>query len=281
MKLVTWNTQSCRGLDGKVSVQRIVEHARALADFDVLCLQEIADGYPALTAGGERDQPAAIASLLPGFRVFFGAAVDEFTGDGTRHRFGNLVATRLPVAQVQHHVLPYPADPGKESMPRACTVVTVLAPGGAPVRIMTTHLEFHSGVQRLAQARALRALHLEYFEQAQSPPKPADPGEPSGPKQHATEAILCGDFNADPASPVHATLAENSELSTLWDCWTLLHGKTPHPSTFCVHERKYLPQPVAFDFVYITDGLKDRVRRIAVDGHTRASDHQPVVFECD
>ena len=39
MKLVTWNTQWCRGLDGTVSAQRIVDGARAMADFDVLCLQ--------------------------------------------------------------------------------------------------------------------------------------------------------------------------------------------------------------------------------------------------
>jgi endonuclease/exonuclease/phosphatase family metal-dependent hydrolase len=132
MRLVTWNTQSCKGLDDSVSPGRIVEHARALADFDVLCLQEIADGYTDLTGKAEPDQPAAIAALLPGFRVFFGPAVDEFGRDGKRRRFGNLVATRLPVAQVQHHPLPFPPDPGTESMPRMCTVVTVLDPRLGP-----------------------------------------------------------------------------------------------------------------------------------------------------
>ena len=42
MKLLTWNTQWCCGLDGVVSPQRIVDGARQLSDFDVLCLQEIA-----------------------------------------------------------------------------------------------------------------------------------------------------------------------------------------------------------------------------------------------
>ena len=51
MKLVTWNTQWCRGLDGTVSPQRIVEVARAMADFDVLCLQEIAQGYADMPGG--------------------------------------------------------------------------------------------------------------------------------------------------------------------------------------------------------------------------------------
>jgi len=91
MKLVTWNTQWCCGLDGVVSPRRIVEQARCLADFDVLCLQEIAQGYDAL-AGAPGDQPAQLAALLPGFALFFGAAVDEFGADGGRRRFGNLDA---------------------------------------------------------------------------------------------------------------------------------------------------------------------------------------------
>ena len=47
MKLVTWNTQWCCGFDGRVDPQRIVDDARAMADFDVLCLQEIAANFPA------------------------------------------------------------------------------------------------------------------------------------------------------------------------------------------------------------------------------------------
>ncbi|MGE5088336.1 MAG: endonuclease/exonuclease/phosphatase family protein, partial [Candidatus Levyibacteriota bacterium] len=46
MKLITWNVQWCRGVDGRVDPARIVAEARRFADFDVLCLQEIADNYP-------------------------------------------------------------------------------------------------------------------------------------------------------------------------------------------------------------------------------------------
>jgi len=264
MRLVTWNTQECRGIDGETSCERIVKGARALADFDVLCLQEISDNDPGA------HQSAEIAALLPGFQVFFGAAQDTFE-EAQRKRFGNLVATRLPVTQVQHHALPFPADGGTESTPRMCTVVTVLDPRLGPVRIMTTHLEFYSKLQRLAQARAVRALHLEYFDQAQAPPKDA--------RQLTAEAIVCGDFNSDPGAAEHAILAETSERSTLWDAWKLVHGVRPHTPTFCVHEQKYLPGPVAFDFVFVTDGLKDRVRRLAVDSAIRASDHQPLALE--
>lgn len=279
MKLVTWNTQSCKGLDDQVSPQRIVDHARALADFDVLCLQEIADHFPALTSASEPNQPAAVAALLPGFRVFFGAAVDEIARDGTRRRFGNIVATRLPAVQVEHHLLPFPADAGKESMRRMCTVVTVVDPVHGPVRVMTTHLEFYSRPQRLAQAQALRALHLEAVALAASPPKAGAAGEPNGPRRHAAHAVLCGDFNAHPGTEEHAAIVAPSHQGTLWDAWALVHGQVPQPPTFCVHEQKYLPRPLAFDFVFVSEGLKRHVRRMAVDGSTRASDHQPVFVE--
>ena len=66
MNLVTWNTQWCCGMDGVVSPRRIVDGARALADFDVLCLQEIAQGYDDTMPGRPGDQPAELAALLPG-----------------------------------------------------------------------------------------------------------------------------------------------------------------------------------------------------------------------
>jgi endonuclease/exonuclease/phosphatase family metal-dependent hydrolase len=278
MKLVTWNTQWCCGLDGVVSPDRIVQGARALADFDVLCLQEIAVNYPRLAGGARHDQPERLAQLLPGFQLFFGAAVDEFEG-GERRRFGNLIATRLPVAQVQHHPLPYPADAGVRSMPRMCTVVTLQDPQLGWVRVMTTHLEYYSKVQRMAQARALRDLHLAYCAQAEAPPQQSDDGSPFQSKAHTTQAILCGDFNLEPSEPEYAELTQASPQGTLWDSWRLLHGDAPHEPTFRLFDRRYGPEPVACDFVFVSDALKADVRALAIDAATQVSDHQPVLVE--
>jgi endonuclease/exonuclease/phosphatase family metal-dependent hydrolase len=278
MKLVTYNTQWCCGNDGTVSPERIVQVARNLADFDVLCLQEIAVNYPRLEGNAGHDQPAMLAGLLPGFQLFFGAAVNEWTLDGQRQRFGNLIATRLPVAQVQHHPLPYPADPGVRSMPRICTVVTVHDPVLGPVRVMTTHLEFYSKRQRMAQAQALRALHVQAGAHAAGPPEPSDDGSPFQSKVHTPHAILCGDFNFEAHEPEHAALVAPGE-GQLWDSWQLVHGNAPRAPTFRIHDRRYGPDPVACDFVLVSESLKGRVRRIAVDGDTQASDHQPVVVE--
>ena len=277
MQLVTWNTQWCCGLDGIVSPRRIVEGARRLGDFDVLCLQEIAVNYPGLSGDAGHDQPALLQELLPGFQWFFGAAVDEFDAKGERRRFGNLIATRLPVVQVQHHPLPYPADAGVRSMPRMCTVVTVVDPVLGPVRVMTTHLEFYSKRQRMAQARALRELHLQYVAQAGAPPEPSDDGSPFQTKVHTANAILCGDFNLEAHEPEYARITEESDQGTLRDSWRLLHGPQPHPPTFRLYDRRYGPEPVACDFVFVSDGLKGRVEDFQVDSTVKDSDHQPVL----
>jgi endonuclease/exonuclease/phosphatase family metal-dependent hydrolase len=273
MKLVTWNTQWCCGLDGVVSPQRIVDGARALADFDVLCLQEIAHGYAGMP-GAPGDQPAQLAALLPGFQLFFGAAVDEFSSDGTRERFGNLIATRLPVLQVQHHPLPWPADAGRSSMPRMCTVLTLRDPRLGDVRVMTTHLEYYSAVQRLAQAHALCALHAEACARAAAPPADDDPESPFRAKVHTSQAILCGDFNLEASDPEYALISASG-----WrDAWPLVHGRRAHAPTYRLFDHTYGPTPTAYDFVFVSDSLVSRVTGIEVDGATRASDHQPVAL---
>ena len=78
MQILTWNTQWCCGMDGVVSVERIVRHAlemgEAAGGLDVLCLQEIAVNYPALQ-GSPGDQLAELRALLPGWAVFMGASI--------------------------------------------------------------------------------------------------------------------------------------------------------------------------------------------------------------
>ncbi|TFZ07677.1 endonuclease/exonuclease/phosphatase family protein [Ramlibacter humi] len=278
MKIVTWNTQWCCGLDGKVSPQRIVDTARRLADFDVICLQEIAFNYPRLTNGVAADQAGELSELLPDYLLFFGAAVNEFDEAGRPSRFGNVVATRLPVKQVQHHSLPYPADHNVRSMPRMCTVVTVQDPQLGPVRVMTTHLEYYSKLQRMAQARAVRELHAEYGAQAAAPPEPSDDGSPFRTRVHTPHAVLCGDFNLEPTEPEYAHLTAPGEAQW-WDSWRLLNGDAKHEPTFRLYDRTYGPDPVACDFVFVSESLKDRVRRLVVDAKTQDSDHQPVFVE--
>jgi len=278
MNLITWNVQWFCGLDGVVSVERVVAEARSMVDFDVLCLQEVAVNYLQLAGNAGFDQVARLRELLPGYQVLFGAAVNEQGRNGHHQQFGNLIATRLPLAQVQHYPLPYPADGGVRSMPRMCTVATVLSPLG-PLRIMTTHLEFYSTQQRLAQTRALVSLHTQACTHAAHPPLADESGEPFQSKTHTASAILCGDFNFEKGSEeyIHVQSPPEIDATRLIDAWTTVHGDTSQDPTFRLFDRRYGPTPICCDFVFVGENLKSRVKTMQVNTQSRASDHQPVL----
>ena len=281
MNIVTWNVQWFRGLDGRVDPARVIAHARALADFDVLCVQELADNFPAPMLGGndDADQFAALARLLHGYTVVHGVGADHPGGDGRRRRFGNAIATRYPVGQVRRHALPWPADASVPSMPRVAVEVILETPSG-PVRIVTTHLEYYSQRQRDAQVLALREIHREAHGRAVGGNPPRDDDGPF--RAHATPraTIVAGDFNMGAADPgyVRMLAAFDDGTSRFHDAWTLVHGAAPQPPTFNLHV-PFRPgaAPVACDFVFVSDEIAARVRDVRVDGETRLSDHQPVV----
>jgi endonuclease/exonuclease/phosphatase family metal-dependent hydrolase len=279
MNLITWNVQWFCGLDEVVSIERVLDEARAMADFDVLCLQEVAVNYPQLTGNAGFDQVARLRELLPGFEIFFGAAVHERGRQGQEQQFGNVVATRLPVTQVQHYPMPYPADGGVRSMPRMCTSVTVLSPLG-PLRVMTTHLEFYSTRQRLVQAQALVDIHAQACAHAAHPPQADETGMPFQTKVHTASAILCGDFNFESSNEEYDCIqaAVAPDATRMADAWALLHGNTPHPPTFRLFDRRYGPEPIACDFVFVSEDLQAHVQGIEVNAQTRVSDHQPVLL---
>jgi endonuclease/exonuclease/phosphatase family metal-dependent hydrolase len=185
----------------------------------------------------------------------------------------------LPVAQLQHHALPWPADGGVRSMPRMCTVLTVLDPVLGAVRVMTTHLEFYSKRQRMAQARALLSLHEEACARAAAPPELSADGSPFQSKPHTALAVLCGDFNFQVSDPEYGVLTAPAAPARLWDAWKLLNGDAPHPPTFQLYDRRYGPEPVGCDFFFVSEGLRNRLRALSIDSATQASDHQPLALE--
>ena len=283
MQLVTWNIQWCRGVDGRVDPARIVDEARAFCDFDVLCLQEVAANFPALKGSAGEDQFAAFAALLPGYTAVPGIAVDTAAPDGSRRRFGNLILSRLPVIQALRHQLPWPADPSVRSMPRLLLEATVAAPSG-PLRVMTTHLEYYSAVQRAAQVEAIRNRHAEACDHARRD-RPLDAsGSPFHSQPQAVSAILTGDFNVRPEDPLHARLTapfDDAGVPPLDDAWRTLHPSLAQPPTTGVHDHEQWPEPFACDFVFVSRDLHGRLRDVGVDLATQASDHQPMRVELD
>jgi endonuclease/exonuclease/phosphatase family metal-dependent hydrolase len=283
MKLITWNIQWCRGCDGKVDPGRIVADARALGDFDVLCLQEVAANFPGLDGSSGEDQFHELAELLPGFDAVPGVAVDLPDPRGGRRRFGNLILSRLPVLRVLRHQLPWPAGAAKAGMPRMLLEAVVRSALGE-VRVMTTHLEYYSAAHRAAQVAAIRAIHAQSCGHARRDAKGDTSQKPDTPFQwspHPVSAILTGDFNYKPDDGLHRKMQApiEGEGPRLMDGWALAHPGAEHDHTLGLFDRKQWPTSYASDFIYVTEDLAGRVRRVTVDLLTQSSDHQPVMIE--
>jgi endonuclease/exonuclease/phosphatase family metal-dependent hydrolase len=281
MRLVTWNIQWGRGIDGRVDLARVIRTAREIADFDVICMQEVADNFPGLAGNDDRDQFEALAQLLPGYRRVEGYGVDLAGDDGRRRRFGNVIFTRYGVLSVRRHVLPWPADPGKETMPRVAVEATLQAPMGA-LRVTTTHLEYYSDVQRRAQAQRLCHLHDEACRRAMHPGRATAEGGPFDTTAQTTSAILVGDFNFPPENPAYDDIQQHlTDVPAYRDAWPLVHGHRPHEPTFCVHSQAYSRSPYCCDFAFVSADAAQRVRNVEVESQTQASDHQPVLLDFD
>jgi len=276
MRLLNWNVQWCRGVDGRVDPARIAAAARR-ADPDVICLQELSVNFPDLPGSDGADQVHLLAHALPEYTVCFVSGVDVPAPRGRRSHFGNAIFSRLPVGRVLRHSLPWPPAPAVPSMPRVA-VETVLESAFGPVRVITTHLEYYSQGQRAAQVERLREIHVEACgRQFQNP----EPGVFKSYPRPAS-AILCGDFNMPPENPLHKRMTEgfaDHKAARFRDAWQALNPGKPHPHTFRIYEKEGGESPYCCDYVFVTEDIASKLKTVRVDGATQASDHQPVIVE--
>ncbi|MFL5134817.1 MAG: endonuclease/exonuclease/phosphatase family protein [Microvirga sp.] len=278
LRIITWNIQWGLGIDGSVDIPRIVDEAHAIADFDVLCLQEVSDNFSDLKGNGGANQFAELARFLPGYTAVEGVALDVPDGAGRRRRFGNMILSRLPVAQVLRYTLPWEAA-STRNMPRLLLEAVVEGPSG-PLRVMTTHLEYSADKLRRAQVEGIREAHRTACERVAVPRE-------DGPGTYAlfptsASAVLTGDFNMRPDDPVKQRISEpfDNEVLPLLDAWQVAHGASPHPTSFRLFDQSDGPSHCC-DFMFVTEDLGSKIRRIDYNQETRASDHQPVLLELD
>ncbi|WP_262028213.1 endonuclease/exonuclease/phosphatase family protein [Microvirga sp. Mcv34] len=276
MKLVTWNIQWGLGCDGRVDLARIVDDARSFCDADVFCFQEISHGFA--PHDGHDDQPARLASLLPGYAAIFRPAVEMRDGDGSPQVFGNMILSRLPVLQVTSHMLPWPATEVRSMQRQA--LEAIVATDAGPIRITTCHLEYHSHEHRQAQVGRLRELHEDAVKRARLTFRDATDG-PYRTLPAPIGSIVCGDFNIEPHDPVYMDMRRpfTSNVPAFVDAWTARHDTIPHPPTTGVADHVQWPQgPHSRDYIFVSEDLADRIVDVSVDVETTSSDHQPVAM---
>lgn len=276
MRLLTWNIQCGKGCDGVTDLARIVAIARETSDADVFCFQEVSSNFSRHDGGG--DQSAELAALLPGYMPIFRPAIETVDQAGQLHRFGNMTLSRLPVLQINNHILPWPGAGSVRSMRRHALEVTVQAAFGA-VRIVNTHLEYYSVAQREAQIARL----LDLQEDASTVPKAPtrQPDEPYESQTVAAASLMCGDFNFDVTDPQHALIDRSDRPGLNYrDAWTAVHADGQRSPTCGLYDHvQWTAGPDCRDFVFATEDLTGRISHIGVNGKTDASDHQPVFIE--
>lgn len=299
MRILSWNIQWGRGIDGCVDLERTAGVIRGF-DADVICLQEVAvnhSGLPGMSGmagkAGE-DQVARLVGLLPGYAAAFGAGSDLPDGRGGRTLFGELLLSRLPMFQVFRHLLPWPIDPAVPSMQRAAVEAVIDAPFG-PLRVVTTHLEYYSASQRAAQVEFLRELQANGYCHAVAPRSGADGDPPFAVLPRGEYSVFCGDFNSPAGSPDHTRMqapidrVAAGDVPRLVDAWNIAHpglpsqaaamaGAVSRAPTAGVHATSFTSGPETYDFHFVSENLAPRVVGVDVDLATSASDHQPVLL---
>lgn len=279
MRVVSWNIHWGCGKDGRIRIHAIIDVLRKFNP-DIICLQEVAANHPELEGSATANQFKQLAGAFGGFHPIEHAPSEIYRNNVPR-LFGNLILSKYRITQAQRHLLPWPADPAsRPGMPRGAVEVVLDTPG-AKLRLITTHLEYHSPLQRMAQVQRLRELHAETSERARSFTPHPEMDAPYQLGERPASAIYCGDFNMAPGSTEYqALLAPHADGAPgLVDAWELRHAGQARAPTAGLHGYPWPDKPDCYDYFFVTEDLARRVAAVEVQAETAASDHQPVVLD--
>jgi endonuclease/exonuclease/phosphatase family metal-dependent hydrolase len=162
IRVATYNVHKCRGLDRRISVERIASVIREL-DADVIALQEVLhveNGRP------QYDQLRRLAALLDGYAPCFGENRESHGG-----AYGNLTLSRMPILACVNYDVTW-----RKRERRGCLRTDVSLGNGTLLHLFNLHLGT-GFIERRHQAR--RLLSDEVLNRS----------EFSGPR------IVVGDFN--------------------------------------------------------------------------------------
>ena len=282
MKLITYNIQFGRGLDGKYDLDRI---AYTVESADVIALQEVERYFP---RSGQVDQVKELARRLRFHYWVYGAGVDiaadEELLDGEvvhkRQQFGNMLLSRTPIITSRNHLLPKYASVGPLSIQRSA-LEGVIDFKGRALRVYSIHLTHISADERLQQVD--RILKIDRDAVRQGGPISGNPARTDFARQAdvATlprESILMGDFNFTP---------DSEEYSRIVGPISDYGGRVVNPEGFVdawkvkgnsemsgvTAERR--GEDVRMDFCFVRQSLSQHIRSVKIHSGALGSDHKP------
>jgi len=279
MKVVSYNIQFGRGLDGVID---LVRSCRAIRGADIICLQEVDQGWK---RSGETDQAREIAGLLPTYYYVYGSSFDVDASSHSAHgavinrrrRHGNMILSRWPILSSRCINLPKQHYQDRFNMQMTC-VEAVIDTGAIVTRVYSYHAGYLDSAERLDQVNDFAGIFTRSpAEQGAWSGKPDIDGDDwsnqrSAPKMPLS-AIVCGDFNAAPATEEFQLLLEITRLN---DCWELVDPVNRETSTLRKGTSKDIQVSGKIDHILITPDLCDSLQRVAIDDEADGSDHKPI-----
>lgn len=240
LRVMTYNTHSCSGMDGRVSPRRIARIIRQQGA-DIVALQELDLGRS--RSRGE-DQATLVAQAL-GYHVVFCPTVKHSATD----HYGHALVSRWPIKIIKVAELPGGTSGGVWREPRGA-LWALIEVDGVEVNIVTTHFGLSSR-ERVAQMDAL--LGPDWL----------------GPVIAKEPVILCGDFNLMPGSAPYGLAA-----SKLRDVQAARDGHRPR-STFSSTQPF-----VRIDHIFVSTHFETSRAFVPRNDLTRvASDHLPLLAD--
>ena len=177
LRVMSYNVHSCRGMDGRISPDRIARIIE-MSDPDIVALQEIDVGR---SRSRGHDQAKMISELV-GMHAYFCPTVKR----GAEH-YGHAILSRFPVEIIRIDTFANEAG-SKRKEPRGALWGCVEI-DGVRLHFLSTHLGLGRG-ERLEQVRELMGKKWIGG---------IEPDEP---------VILCGDFNTRPNSPPYRAVSK-------------------------------------------------------------------------
>lgn len=286
MKLASYNIRFSLGQDGRYDLARVAESVR---EADLIALQEVERCWP---RSGLADQPAELAALLADHHWVYGPAFDVDASRaggaeparGRRRQFGPMLLCRSPILSSRLHLLPkIGTGPGGAFNMDTGALEGVIETGAGPLRVYSLHLSAMSAEDRLLQLDALLALLGR---------APRDGGAWSGdhnthgggwscgepPPPMPEQAVLLGDFNAEPQSEEYARL---TRAGGFVDAWAAAGNDPAGVITWSPYPGAVPNREMRLDYCFLSPGLAGRVRSAWVDRAALGSDHYPVWVDID
>lgn len=273
VRLASYNIQYGFGLDGRFDLERI---AAAVADADVIALQEVTRGFP---KNGGRDLVGELKDLLPGRFCAFGPAMDVDAGsvlrDGhaveQRMQFGNMVLSRYPIAACRAHLLPRRRRGGRLNLQRGALETVLTTPEGA-LRVYSVHLDHIDADERIAQIEALRAIAAGEAFAGGAVTGAGEFGfaDPPWPAAY----VLMGDFNMQPGSREHAAMTGKGPGDPPVDLAERLGARSPTGWSWI--DPKEPARRAMLDYCFAAASLVPFAAGARYDEAATGSDHIPL-----